>query len=188
MLLWAFCAAPLYYGWGRLARILPVAQPLPLVLAGAVAVSLGLVQSVLLARFRARIRFWPLALPVGWLVSMLLTVPVTTSIWGVPRTWEDLQRVSWTHTIAWGATKGLSVGVALGFALWGRRWSPVWMPWLAGTVVLETGTSLLLHAYMSSQNADAENVALALAGAIVAAGTGWLLDRLVFKPGTSSRA
>jgi hypothetical protein len=156
----------------------------------AAAVLVGYLESRLLARHRTRVRFWTLAAGLGSLASTVLSYYIFGRLLNGAAAPGSMTSsiMSWIGPLVWAVNYGLCSGIAGGLALWGARWSPAWPLWLAGVLLLHICPSLILRMLQAAlplgDNTSFVFLAgsAALHGAISAAGTAWLIDRLIFRP------
>jgi hypothetical protein len=155
----------------------------------AAAVLVGGLESRLLARHRTRVRFWTLAAGLGSLASTVLSYFVFDRLMNGAAGSSSMASsiMSWIAPLVWAVNYGLCSGIAGGLALWGARWNPAWPLWLAGLLLLHACPSLIFRMLQAAVPlGDSYSFVVlagpaALHGAISAAGTAWLLDRLVFR-------
>jgi hypothetical protein len=147
----------------------------------------GAVQAWILARRRAPVRRWTLAVGLGSLAGTALAWGTSLQMLRVAQSQGLLSSVafSWFYSLFWAGTIALCMAVAQALALWGRRWTSDAFVWIAGILALRVLPMLalrLLSAELMQGPYPLSNLSFTVVqGAIVAAGTAWLLDRLYFR-------
>ena len=166
-------------GYGRLQVAL-----LQAVITYLLAIAAGVVQGTLLSRLRVRVPFWGLAVALGSLAGVVLGTLASTQLLAISNATSPAV-ASWIASILWSSTFALSLAVAEGFALWGRRWPSDALLWVAGLLTLRVLPMLALRLVPERAGDGTEllsRFAFSLVnGTLIAAGTAWLLDRLVFR-------
>jgi hypothetical protein len=191
MAVWALAMAPFSIGSSLLAHVAASSvgagrlrmQLLQVLFTFVLAVGAGAVQGRLLARLRAPVRAWGLAVALGSLAGSVLSAmaafPLMRMVHALPPA-----LASWIYAILFSGTFALALGAAEAFALWGRRWPPDALLWLAGLLALRLLPMLALRMVPDPAAGDdplTRRIAFSsMNGALIAAGTAWLLDRLVF--------
>lgn len=148
---------------------------------------LGCLQAMLLAVHRRRVRGWAAATVLGVGAKIILRHFSGNQVLGWAMFFQNETLFIAVLGAVWAVTEAVSQGAAQALALWGRRWRPETVLWLSGLVLAhllaaavrpllsvvagQTPTVLLFIGYAS----------VLLDTLIVAAGTAWLLDRIVFR-------
>jgi hypothetical protein len=151
-------------------------------------------QAGVLTRHRRPVPGWTAAVVVGQVLAWAAGYSLSRQFHQFVGSFGAVRLPSW-----WGwaffavltTSTAFVLAVAQAVGLWGRRWPPAWRLWLGGRLALGLAIVLTLLAAESAGLRVLFHESFAVDGAcrcVEAAGTAWLMDRLVFRPSASSRS